>query len=204
MKNPILILSFFFVLLGSAMASNPVTMTDFHLTFTYLDEVQLVLDHGVIDGRVVGFLVDQNNPIDEKAGIMNALVVNNKSHANALTFKQYVARKYEENWESLTLSKLTADELFCLGYLTILDEKGKADNGLPILELAEEKNPYSYTIALFRALASASNSIGSGNPCEAWQSCQAVKGNTNLNNDLDTSVSNLIFDVMETYGNGCD
>ncbi len=203
MKKSILFLLVLWALLNPAMASQPVILTDFHRSFSYLEEVQHVLDHGAIDGRVIGYLIDQNNPIDEKAGIMNALVVNNKNHSNALTFKQYVARKYKGNWESLNLEKLTADELFCLGYLTILDDKGKVDNGLPILELAAQKNQYSQTIQLFRALAAASVSIAAGNPCEGWEACQAVRKNTALNNDLDAGVSSLLYDIMESYNNGC-
>jgi hypothetical protein len=204
MRKSTLTLLLLWGFLNSAMASQPVTLTDFHRTFNYLDEVQLVLDHGAIDGRVIGYLTDQNNPIDEKAGIINALVVNNKTHSNALTFKQFVARKYKEDWQSLSLDKLTADELFCLGYLSILDNDGKTDEGLPMLELAVQKNPYSYTIQLFHALAVASQSIASGNPCKGWETCQAVKTNTTLNNDLDASVATLIYDVMESYNSGCE
>ena len=204
MKRTTLIALLTVGLIASVVASKPVTLTNFHDSFSYLDEVRHVLDHGLIDGRIVNFLVDQNNPIDEKAAIINALVDNNKFNSNALTFKQYVARKYKENWESLDLSKLSAEELFCLGYITILDENGATENGLPILEMAEQKNPYSYTISLFSALANAERSIEAGNNCEGWKACQAVKSNSSLNNDLDTRVSSLIFDTIESYNNGCE
>ena len=204
MKKKTMIILFLLGFMATSFASNPVTLIEFHNTFNYLEEVQYVTEHGQIDGRIVTFLVDQNNPIDEKAGIINALTANNKYSSNALTFKQFVARKYKENWENLNLDKLTADELFCLGYLTILDEKGNSTNGIPMLELAEQKNPTSYTISLFRAMASAERSINSGNDCEGWKTCNAVKSNSSLNNDLDTGVANLIFDSMETFNNGCE
>lgn len=191
-------------LFTSVLASNPVTLTSFYNTFNYLDEVRFVLDNGTVDGRMIAFLVDQNNPIDEKAGIINALAKNNKFKSNALTFRQYVSRKYGENWQDLNLDKLSADELFCLGYLTIMDEDGSATNGLPILDLAEQKNPYSKTIRLFKALAFAEQSIGQGNACDGWKACNEVKSNTTLNNDLDAGVANQIFDVMESYNDGCE
>jgi hypothetical protein len=204
MKRTTLITLITIGLIASVVASKPVTLTNFHASFGYLDEVRHVLDHGLIDGRIVNFLVDQNNPIDEKAAIINALVDNNKYKSNALTFKQYIARKYKESWESLDLNKLNAEELFCLGYMTIQDENGATTNGLPILEMAEQKNPYSYTISLFRALASAEVSIDAGNDCEGWKECQAVKSNTSLNNDLDSGVANIIFNTIESYNNGCE
>jgi len=197
----VLVILGFFV---SGTASKPVTLTDFHNVYNYLDEVQHVIEHGLLDGKVVAFLVDENNPIDQKAAIINALVVNNKTQSNALTFRQYVARKYKSNWETFDLNNLTGDELFCLGYLTILDEQGNSTNGLPILELAVQKNPGSYTISLFYALAMAENSIRQGNACEGWRTCNNVKTNTTLNNDLNAGISDLIFNVMESYNDGCE
>jgi hypothetical protein len=204
MKRTTLIILVLSGLFSAATASKPVTLTDFHAVYSYLDEVGHVLDHGLIDGRIIAFLADQNNPIDEKAAVINALVVKNNTHSNALSFKQYMARKYREKWENLDLNKLNAEELFCLGYMTILDDNGNSSNGLPILEMAEQKNPFSYTISLFRALASAERSIALGNPCEGWKTCNQVKSNTSLRNDLDASISTLIVDVMESYKNDCE
>lgn len=203
MKKSILTFLFALVIMVSTMASKPVILTDFHQNYNYLEEVGMVLDRGVIDGSVTIMLSDPSMPIDEKAGIINALTVNNKYKSNALTFRQYMARIHNDNWESLNLDNLSAEELFCLGYLTIIDEGGNVENGLPILEMAEQKNPYSYTISLFRALASATASFASGNYCDGWKACQAVKANTTLNMDMDQAVSDLIFEVVADYDDGC-
>lgn len=184
-------------------ASNPVTMTDFHTVFNYLNEVNHVAEHGLIDGRVVSFLVDENTPIDQKAAVINALVINNKTKSNALTFRQYVARKYQENWENLDLNKLNGEELFCLGYITIVDEGGNSADGMNMLELATQKSPESYTIQLFNALAQAQKLIVAGDACGAWKATNAVKNNSSLSNDLDAAVSGILFDKMESYGSGC-
>lgn len=187
-----------------SIAAKPVTLTDFHKTYNYLEEVQHVLNNGLIDGRVVAFLTDENNPVDQKAAIINTLVVNNKTKSNALTFKQYVSRKYKENWENLDLSKLNGDELFCLGYMTILDDNGNSTNGLPMLEKALEKKPESYTINLFYALAKAERLIVKGQECDAWKASNDVKTNNSLNNDMDSGIAEVIFRVMESYNKGCE
>lgn len=184
-------------------AAVPVTMTNFHSVYNYLMEVSHVVENGVIDGRTVSFLVDENNPIDQKAAIINGLVTNNKTKSNALTFKQFVARKYGENWENLDLNKLSGDELFCLGYITIIDGEGNSEDGLTVLNMAVQKSPNSYTINLIHALAVAQSSINNGNDCEGWKTCNSVKTNTTLNNDLNSGISSLIFDVMESYNNNC-
>lgn len=190
-------------LFATGFAANPVTMTSFHNVFNYLEEVNQVSEHGMIDGRVISFLVDENTPIDQKAAVINVLVDNNKTKSNALTFKQYVARKYSENWENLDINKLNADELFCLGYMTILDAGGNSAEGTAILEKAAQKNPTSLTINLFHALAVAQSSIKSGNACEGWRATNSIKTNTSLNNDLDKGISNKIYDTMESFNKGC-
>lgn len=190
-----------FFTLGSA--ANPVTMTDFHGIFNYLNEVNHVSENGLIDGRVVSFLVNENNPIDQKAAVINALVANNKTKSNALTFRQFVARKYKENWENLDLNKLNGEELFCLGYITIIDEDGNSPEGFSMLEMAAEKVPASMTINLINALAKAQNMIKDGDNCGAWETFNAAKNNTSFNNDLDNGIAGILTSVMESYGSGC-
>ena len=204
MKKITLIAVLSFLLIGNAFTSNPVTLTSFYSAFDYLNEVQTVLDRGMIDGRMISYLLDETTPIDEKAGIMNALVEKNTTQTNALTIKQLLARKYGENWQSMDLSKLSGSELFCLGYLSILDEEGNPENGLPILKMATEKNPNSSTINLIYSLALAQEFLNQNKDCEAWKACNIVKTNTSLNGDFDQGAANQVFEVMETYNNGCE
>lgn len=204
MKKISLIAFLAFLLLGNTFASGPVTLTSYYQSFNYLPEVQFVIEHGVIDGRIISFLVDENKPIDEKAAIINTLVDHNKTSNNALTYKQFIARKYRQDWQAMEYDKLSADDLFCLGYITLLDDKGNPDNALSLLEMAAQKSPNSYTINLFYALAQAQKSISVGDDCTAWKTCNNVKMNTTLNNDLNPGVASLIYGVMESYNQGCE
>lgn len=203
MKKINLILFAIIGMIATAGAANPVTMTDFHRVYNYLTEVNSVLDHGVIDGRIMPFMMDENTPIDQKAAVINALVVKNTSKSNALTFKQFISRNYGENWESPDLTKFSADDLFCLGYMMILDADGNSEEGTAILEMASRKAPNSLTINTIYALALAQNAINSGNACEGWKAISNVKSNTNLNSDLNTEISNVILREMEQYNEGC-
>lgn len=87
---------------------------------------------GVLDGKSAYFLMDENNPIDQKAAIINALIESDKDSENATTFSMFLARKHGANFQDMDLNLLSADELFCMGYLTIMDEDGNPDLALPI------------------------------------------------------------------------
>jgi hypothetical protein len=163
------------IVLFAVPSIGQITLTKIYNVYSSLEEVQFVLDKGQVDGRIVQFLLDDNNPSDQKAAVMNALTSNNTTQSNALTFKQFVARKYSENWQQLNTAKLTANELFCYGYLTILDEEGAIENGLPLLQEAISIDPSDYTIQLITSLAAAQESVQNRNKCEARQKVNSVK-----------------------------
>lgn len=190
-------------ILATSLASNPVTMTDFHSTYNYLTEVNSVLERGVIDGRIMPFMVDENTPIDQKAAVINALAVNNTSKSNALTFKQFISRKYNESWENPDLNKFSAVDLFCLGYMMIMDADGVSEEGTSMLEMAARKDPGSLTIQMIYALALAQNAIKAGNPCEGWKTVNGVKSKSGLNADMNSEIVNGILREMDNYNKGC-
>ncbi|MFU8842772.1 MAG: hypothetical protein ACNA7V_03075 [Bacteroidales bacterium] len=189
--------------LTGIIASEPVTNTKFYTVYGSLPEVSHIETHGTADGNVLPFLIGPENPIDQKAAVMNTLLVNNQNKNNAVTFRMFVARTYRENFETLDLNKLTADELFCLGYLTLLDEDGATANALPILQMAKVKNPSSSTIAIVHALATTQASAKAGNPCEGWNLFMQVVGNSSLNNDMHPEMVSIVSRSMQPYGEGC-
>jgi hypothetical protein len=192
------------IILFTIPATAQITLTTIYDVYNSSEEVQFVLDKGQIDGRIVQFLLDDNQPSDQKAAIMNALTSNNSTQSNALTFKQFVARKYGENWQQLNTSKLTANELFCFGYLTILDEEGTIENGLPLLEEAIAKDPSDYTIQLITALASAQKSVENRNKCEAWLKVESVVNNSSLNKNMNTAMETALLNAVKPFQSACN
>jgi hypothetical protein len=185
-------------------ASEPVTLTKLYTVYNNLIEVNHVETHGTIDGTVLPFLTDPDNPIDQKTAVINALVVNNQNKNNAATFKMFVARKYRENWETLDLAKLTAAELFCLGYMTLMDEAGAIAHALPILEMAKAKDPASSTIAIIHAIAYTQSLAKGGDQCTGWALFNQVLNDASLNNDMDREMVSIASRSMQPYGEGCD
>ncbi len=204
MKKVILIAILFVGFVSFMNAQTPVTLTSFHSNFSQLEEVQTILQMGVLDGKSAYFLMDENNPIDQKAAIINALVDSDRDSDNANTFSMFVARKYGANFQDMDLNLLSAHELFCMGYLTIIDEKGSPELALPIFEIAIQKDAKSYTIQLINALANAQSSINQKDNCTAWNTFSAVATSTSYTNDLDANIKNELNNAMSTYKEGCE
>lgn len=186
------------------LASEPVTLTKLFTVYNNLTEVNHVETHGAIDGTVIQFLTDPDNPIDQKAAVINALVVNNQNKNNAETFKMFIARQLRENWETLDLTKLAAAELFSIGYMTLMDDDGATANALPILEMAKAKDPTSSTIAIMHAVAHAQALAKDGDQCTGSALFNQVINDASLNNDMDREMVSLISRSMQPYGEGCD
>lgn len=193
-----------FILSMAVFASTPVTLVSFYSDYSNIDEVRIMEENGVLDGRVMPFLLNENNPIDQKAAVINALVNTDQPRRNASTFKQFLARKYKDNFETMDINILNGHELFCLGYLTMIDDMGNPKNALPILELAKSKNQNSRTVAMIYALASAQESINKNIPCEGWNTFENTRSNTTLNNDLGINIISYFQVEMETYKEGCN
>ena len=203
MKNKLILFSVSMAFAGVLLGANPVTMTKFYQYFS-IDEIQVVESNGVLNGPVAMFLLDDNNPLEQKAALANAFVTNNQNNGTAHTFRQFLARQYRADFENLDLNLLNGEELFILGYLTIIDNKGNPDEGLPILEMADKKLTNSLTINMIMALAQAQQLINNGNSCQAWQTINGVTSGTGMNNDLDQAVVETIVSENNYLKTTCE
>jgi hypothetical protein len=190
--------------LAGIKASEPVTKTQFFSVYGNLAEIDYVQNHGAIEREVILFLTDTENPIDQKAAVINTLLVNNQNRNNAETFTMMVARLHRENFQNLDLNKLTGEQLFCLGYLTLVDEDGVTANALPILEMARSKDPGSSTIALIYAMTSAQASAEAGDHCKGWDLFNQVLEDASLNGDMNREMVSILTSGMQPLSEGCE
>lgn len=204
MKKVIFVSLLFIGLMSQSIAQSPVTLTSFYSNYSQLENIETILKMGVLDNKSAYFLMEDNNPIDQKAAIINALVESDKDAENATTFTMFVARKYGVDFQTLDLNLLTADELFSLAYLTIMDEKGSPELAIPIFEKALEKNSESYTIQFFNSLAKAQQSVNQKDNCSAWKAFSETASNTTFKNDLNASIKNEISNAMNPYKEDCE
>ncbi|HHT9109297.1 MAG TPA: hypothetical protein ACFYD9_11675, partial [Candidatus Wunengus sp. YC64] len=62
------------------------------------------------------------NPIDVKAAVINGLSWRFEGKNNAELYAYYLALLYHLSITELDTAFLSADEIFCLGYLTVMDD----------------------------------------------------------------------------------
>jgi hypothetical protein len=187
-----------------AYAGSPVTLAPFYSAYSYIDQVQKIKQFGFLEGSVLPFLTDETIPTGQKAAVINALAGNSQTKTGALTYLQFVSRKYKMNFQNPDYSKLNSDELFCLGYLTIIDDQGDPENGISLLEMAKVKNPQSYTIQVILALAQAQSLLNAGDECGAWNAYFKVKNDASLSADLEQEAVMVIENEMVPLKNKCN
>ncbi len=192
-----LIVSGLFLGKGTSLvhADSPVTSTAIYKA--YLD-VDIVADAGKngLSRIVAEFLVSPNHPLDEKAAVINALYADiswsDKEHA-----EEYAQLVYGKSTASLDKSKLSAQEMFVIGYLKVLDHY--LDPDITWITAAQKALPDSLTVALIKALAESQQNMD----C-SWVITEQVLNDTKLTKDMRQEAIDIITDYMVLYkGSSC-
>jgi hypothetical protein len=197
-----LILSLFFVISSSRLfADSPITSTDFYKS--YLDNTMVMKAHnsGVMNDTIAEYLLNDTIAIDIKAAVINALSWSIDGKDNAPLFVQYIIKKNNLG-KAFDMNTLSADAIFCLGYLTIMDDYFQTDKAISILSLARDKKPKSYTVNIILALAEAQRVFDS-DWCGVYKVCNEVKKNVSLKTDMRESAISVIFDYINLYKSSC-
>jgi len=185
----VLRLLLFLLLVLPCFADSPLTSTEFWSAYSDVPQVVKASELKKLDASLDEFLLSKVS-IDRKAALINALGWDLKGQKNAPHFRAALAQKYSGDLDS----QLTADEAFCLGYLTAMDSYNKAAPALPYLERAHKGRPHSFTIAIVHALVSCqvdSNYDG------WWEVMSKVLDDEQLYPDLRGRARDVIIDYMK-------
>ena len=129
MKNKLLLYCLFF--LSTANADSPITSTDFYKAYLHIPEVEEAHEIGVLSEGMAQFLLDSENSLDKKAAVINALYWDIDRKINAFLFKRHLKAKYQVKDDIDSLVKVMNDEeLFCLGYMTVMDNYFEPEKSL--------------------------------------------------------------------------
>lgn len=188
---------------GFSYAGSPLVHTSFYSAYYMNEKVQQAEQLEFLDGGLAAYVADNTVAIGEKLAVINALQWNEKGKNNVETFKMFLGRKYGKGFENLNLDEINGNDLLCLGYMIALDKQRKIAEALPILEKAKAKNVTSYSAQLIFALATAQSLINSSNSCDAWKTCDAVRNNSSLVQDLSPEAVTIIFEQVDTYKDSC-
>jgi len=175
------------------------TSTPFYEAYLDYEIVKKASESGVMDEEFANYLHSKNNPIDVKAALINALGWDIDGKYNAEIYCSLVFYKTVKETKN---SNLSGDELFCIGYMQVLDDYFKPEKGIPFLNKAVKKLKGSYSVAMINALAEAQNAMDS-DWCEVWKLVEKVSSNKKLEQDMKESAVEIILDYMRGYEDYC-
>jgi hypothetical protein len=186
-----------------AHADSPITSTPF--SEAYLDDYDIVekaRQKGTLDLEMAQYLSSRSTPIDVKAALINALSWKFEGKQNAVFYRYYLGLTYGLTVEQLAPERLSADEQFALGYLTIMDDYFHPQKAIPLLEKAQARQPKSRTVAMITALAKAQAMMQS-DWCQVWTLTDAAARNQSLRSDMRPEAQKIILDYMSGYQASC-
>ncbi|MFQ5794345.1 MAG: hypothetical protein ACE5JP_04770 [Candidatus Bipolaricaulia bacterium] len=183
-------------------ADSPITSTPFSDAYLDIGIVKKAKTDGVMSLEIAEYLSSPANPVDIKAAVINALSWQFEGKNNATLYSYYLALKYRRPLEGLDMDMLTGDEIFSLGYLTVMDDYFHPEKAVPLLERAKERLRDSLTVSMILALAKAQAAMSS-DWCEVWELTEEVTRNEKLKQDLRWRARKIILAYMVLYRDYC-
>ena len=204
MKNKLLLYCLFF--LSTATADSPITSTDFYKAYLHISEVEEANKVGVLSEGMAQYLLDSENSIDKKAAVINALSWDFDRKINAFLFKRHLKAKYQVKDDIDSLIKVMNDEeLFCLGYMTVMDNYFDPEKSLIYFESASSSIRESYTFQIINALVKTQSLLEDQDKwCRIWTTINAVETNKELKVDMNTGGRKIILDYIKIYKDNCE
>jgi hypothetical protein len=185
-----------------ARADSPITSTPFSEAYQDFKIVKAAKRSGILTIEMAEYLSSPSNPVDVKAALINGLSWKFEGKQNALLYRYYLGLKYGSSIEQLTPNFLTPDEVFSLGYLTVMDDYFKPEKAILLLESAQKRKPKSLTIAMVTALSQAQIALSS-DWCRVWRLIDAPTQNSKFQSDLRPQAKAIILDYMKGYQSSC-
>src|SRR3989338_2118783 len=179
----VILLKLLFIFPTASRADSPITAAGFYEAYLDVKMVERAHLEGVMGLEIAEFLTSPEKPIDVKAAVINALSWRFDGKNNAELYAYYLALLYHVSVAELDTEFLSVDEIFCMGYLTAMDDYFHPEKALPILEEAHKTMGNSFTVSIILAIAKAQRAFDS-DWCEVWKPTEAVLQNKELNQDL--------------------
>lgn len=198
----VLLIKLLFIFPTASFADSPITATRFYEAYLDVKMVERAHLEGVMGVEIAEFLSSPDNPIDAKAAVINALSWRFEGKNNAEFYMYYLALLYHVPVIELDTEFLSADEVFCVGYLMLMDDYFHPEKGLVLLEEAHKLMKDSFTVSIIVALARA-QMVFDADWCEVWKLIERVLRNEDLKQDLRPEAKKMIVDYMILYKEYC-
>jgi len=199
MKKVIMILISVVIMLTFSLcvyADSPITSTEISAAYMDNEMVKSAAASKVINTEIAQFLNSDDNPIDVKAAVINALGWGSDKRNNAEIYSNLVLKKSIKN---LNLEELSGNDLFCIGYLRALDNYFDPQKAIPILEKANSKLTGSLTVSIITAVVKAQDALLNGKLYSTWNLVEQVQNDKLLKQDMRAEAVKIITDYMQLY-----
>ena len=150
--------------------------------------------------------MNSDNSLDKKAAVINALSWDFDRKINAFLFKRYLKAKYQikDDIDSL-IQVMNDEELFCLGYITVMDNYFSPENSLIYFDSTGDSIRQSYTFQIINALVKTQSLLADQNNwCRIWKTINAVETNKELKLDMNGEGRKIIIDYIKIYEDYCE
>ena len=198
-----LLLNVLFSFPTTSHADSPITATKFYEAYLDVKMVERAHLEGVMGLEIAEFLTSPEKPIDVKAAVINALSWRFDGKNNAELYAYYLALLYHVSVAELDTEFLSVDEIFCMGYLTAMDDYFHPEKALPILEEAHKVIKESFTVSIILSLVSA-QMVMDYDWCAVWRLTEEVLKNKELKQDFRPEAVKMIVDYMILYKEYCE
>ncbi|MBD3922344.1 hypothetical protein H8B09_26550 [Paenibacillus sp. PR3] len=180
-----------------AYADSPLTSTDFYRAYEDIDAVEAAKKGGMTK-ETAAFLSSEEQPIDEKAAVINAIYAGGSEWKDRHYADDYAKLVFSKTLDALNPAELGGDDLFVLGYLNVMDHYLQVDN-VAWLVKAKQALPSSLTVSLIYAVAFSQMEFD----C-SWEYVRQTLEDSNLQADLRPEAVDFITDYMKLYeGSPC-
>ena len=179
-----------FFVTEKAYADSPVTSTPFSKAYYNNPIVKEASERNTITEDMAVYLADENNPIDVKAAIINALSWKVEGKNNTERYCQFI---YGKSHKELNAEVLSGDQQFCIGYLLALDDiHFETPQSIEYLRMARSNMSDSLTVTIITFLVETMNEVS----YDWHDQLNQILADTSLNGDLSEDAIKVITDYM--------
>jgi len=187
---------------SNSFSQSPLTNICFYKVYSDFGVVEEAEKAGYMNYNIAQELMNPLLSTDVKAAIINALSFEILGTENAQKFVFYMQLKYRFSSIDSFVDQLSADEIFCLAYLTVMDDYFNPQASFKYFEKALSKNPESFTYNLIYSLVKAQD-VFIYDRCKAWKQVELVLNNLNYTGLMLPEAIALITEFMKVYQTDC-
>ena len=184
-----------------SFAGSPITSTNFYTAYNDLEMVKMASQNKVLNDTLANYLLNDTLSVAIKAAVINALSWDENGKTNAPVLLQFIMQKYNIA-NGFDLNLINADDIFCLGYLSLMDNSKETGKSINLIKLALDKKPGSFTVHIILAIAKAEE-VYLTDSCKVFTLCDDVRKNKTLTKDMNQAAMDLIFEYTDPFSETC-